>query len=196
MNIKKRLDQVREQPMSYDDYANLPEDGIRYELSSGKLEAMSPSPGAMHQLFVSEIENSIRDTCNKDYLIFQSPIDVILSEEEVRQPDLLLVHRERISIITKRGIEGAPDLVVEVLSPHSSRRDRLDKSIAYAKYKIQEYWIVDPFTESLEQYILSQDSYMLQEIYSGDMIVQSERVSCVSLSMKEILDHLPDLPNL
>jgi Uma2 family endonuclease len=196
MANKKRPDQIREQPMTYDDYANMPDDGIRYELAGGQLEAMSPSPGTMHQLIVSEIVDMVKAPCNKDYLTFQSPIDVILSDEEVRQPDLLLVHRDRISIITKRGIEGAPDLVVEVLSPYSSRRDRLDKSKVYAKYGIPEYWIVDPSNESLEQYILAAGGYALNDVYCGDLLVHSERIACISFSMKEMLDRLPELPNL
>lgn len=77
----KRADQkedgVRETPLTYDDYANMPDDGIRYELAGGRLEAMTPAPQPRHQLFLQELEDHIKATCCHDYVIFVTPIDVI-----------------------------------------------------------------------------------------------------------------------
>lgn len=191
----KRSDLVREQPMTYEDYAKLPDDGIRYELADGVLEAMTPGPNAVHQLMLQQLMDAINRSCLNEYVIFLAPIDVILSETEVRQPDIVVLHRERLSVVTKRGIEGPPDLVVEVLSPHSVKRDRSGKLTAYAKYRIPEYWIVDANNEVLEQHVLKGERYELVEVYAGDDPVRSERMPCASFTMNEIIGGLPELPN-
>lgn len=115
---KRKQDVVRESPLTYDDYANLPDDGIRYELASGQLEAMTPAPHPKHQLVIQKLAYVIEESCSTDYIVFLAPVDVILSDTEVRQPDLIMLHRDRFStLVTNRGIEGPPDLVAEVLSP-------------------------------------------------------------------------------
>src|SRR5690606_35982880 len=116
------------------------------------------------------------------------------SNQEVRQPDLVMIHRNRLDIMTKRGIEGTPDLVAEILSAHSARRDRYIKLKTYAKYKIPEYWIVDPVYESLEQYILSDEEYVLNTVYEREDSVLSERLPCVSFTMAHIIDAVADIP--
>src|SRR5690625_482322 len=149
-NKKKHV--LREQPLTYDDYAAL-DDGIRYELVNGELELMTPTPTVTHQMISFELQRSLYDSCGNDYFVFYAPVDLILSQTEVRQPDLMLVHRSRMDIITKRGIIGAPDLVVEILSPSTLKRDKLDKLHVYAKYAIPEYWIIEPELAVLEQYV-------------------------------------------
>lgn len=196
MKSKKRPLEVREDALTYNDYAELPEEGGRYELVGGVLEAMSPGPSAKHQLVSQEIAFCLKETCHSEYIILHAPIDVILSEIEVRQPDIAMVHRDRLATITKRGIEGPPDLVVEILSPSSVKRDRRSKMKSYAYYEIPEYWIVDPQNQVLEQYILHDENYELKEVYAGAQLVRSERISCVSFSMNEIMSNVPDFPDM
>ncbi len=184
-----------EQPVTYEDYANLPDDGVRYEINDGRLEAMTPGPNALHQLVLQQIIHLIMQNCARDYVVFAASIDLILSETEVRQPDIAMIHRDRLSIITKRGIEGPPDLVVEVLSPFSAKRDRRQKLYAYAKYLIPEYWIVDINNELLEQYVLDNRRYELLEVYRENEPVQSGKLTCISFTMREIMDNIPHLPN-
>jgi Uma2 family endonuclease len=191
----KHSNLVREQPFTYEDYAKLPDDGIRYELADGLLEVMSPSSNAVHQLMIQQLMEVLNRSCSQEYVIFLAPMDVILSETEVRQPDIIMLHRERLSLVTKRGIEGAPDLVAEVLSPHSIKRDRHGKLQSYAKYRIPEYWIVDVNNVALEQYLLNGDRYELVEVYAGDDHVRSELLRCVSFSMNNLIASLPELPN-
>ncbi|MTI85139.1 MAG: Uma2 family endonuclease [Firmicutes bacterium] len=186
---------IKEQPVTYEDYANLPDDGIRYEINDGRLEAMTPGPNALHQLVLQQIEHRTTQNCSRDYVVLLAPIDLILSETEVRQPDIAMIHRDRLSIITKRGIEGPPDLVVEVLSPSSAKRDRRQKLHAYAKYLIPEYWIVDINNELLEQYVLTDQQYELLEVYQENEPVHSGKFPCLSFTMREIMDSVPDLPN-
>jgi Uma2 family endonuclease len=195
MKSKKKSDVVREQPLTYDDYASLPDDGSRYELVDGVLEMMSPCASAKHQMISFQIQSKIAQSCDEDYFILNAPLDVILSPTEVRQPDLVMIHHSRINIIKKRGIEGAPDLVVEILSPSSIRRDKVGKLKSYANYAIPEYWIVDPTNESLEQYILKEDRYDLIEVYTEDEQIKSDHIRCVSFTMNEIMSKIPDFPD-
>ncbi|WP_085523174.1 Uma2 family endonuclease [Tuberibacillus sp. Marseille-P3662] len=191
---KKRNDLVREQPMTYDDYVNMPDDGYRYELDDGMLQLMSPSPSSYHQLISFEIQKRFIQSCEKDYVIFNAPIDVVLAEKEVKQPDLVLVHRDRLHIITKHGgIEGIPDLVVEILSPSSAKRDKKIKLDTYARYEVPEYWIVDPENQVLEQYVLDVEQYALPEVYGGSDFIQSKHIQCISFSMNDIIGNIPNL---
>ena len=193
---KKSHDLIKEQPITYDDYARMPdEEGVRYEINDGKLEAMTPGPNAIHQVVTQEIVHRMIQRCSQDFLILFAPIDVILSEIEVRQPDIVMIRRDRLSIITKRGIEGPPDLVVEVLSPFSAKRDRKQKIAAYAKYNISEYWIVDASNGFLEQYLMVDGKYELSEIYKEDEVVRSPQIACISFTMNDIINSIPELPN-
>ncbi|MCD9021647.1 Uma2 family endonuclease [Cohnella silvisoli] len=193
---KAREDQpiIREQPVTYNEYARLPDDGMRYEVADGVLELMSPAPSPKHQVISNQIQNLLTNSCQSEYIIIASPVDLILSATEVRQPDLVMVHRSRMEIITRRGIEGIPDLVAEILSPHSVKRDKQKKLKAYAAYHIPEYWIVDPANEALEQFILTDGRYELFNLYDREEQVRSDRLPCVSFTMGQIVDAAADLP--
>ncbi|MFC4619236.1 Uma2 family endonuclease [Camelliibacillus cellulosilyticus] len=192
MKQKKPAEKIQEAPMTYDDYAAI-DDGNRYELADGYLELLS-SPRASHQLIISRIGHLLEDACGDDYIFLSAPLDVILNNNEVRQPDLIAIHRNRLSIITHRGIEGIPDLVVEVLSPSSIKRDRVSKMLAYARYRVPEYWIVDPGVKVLEQYVLKDNHYEIVNAYLGDESVRSEKFACASFTMNDIWRTLPDVP--
>jgi Uma2 family endonuclease len=141
------------------DYFALP-DEPRCELLWGHL-VVTPAPAPRHQIVLSALAARFRDfalATGHAYLI--APIDVTLSEHTVLQPDLLLVARERRDIIPE-GFEGAPDLVVEILSPSSQRRDRLIKLGLYARAAVPEYWIVDPEEQTVELLVLAEDSYRI-----------------------------------
>jgi len=127
---KNENDRVKEQPVTYEIYADMPDDGQRYEVLDGQLELMSPGTSMVHQIIGSALHLLVQ-SCISDYIILFAPLDVILSKTNVVQPDLVMLHRSRSDIATNRGIEGAPDLVVEVLSPGSRKRDRVRKSKIY-----------------------------------------------------------------
>lgn len=190
---KKQPDQIKEHPITYETYAALPDDGNRYELVDGVLELMSPSATSQHQIASFEIQRKLADSCEADYMILSAPLDVILSPTEVRQPDLIMLHRSRLNLLTKRGVEGAPDLVVEILSPCSLRRDKISKMTSYARYGIPEYWIVDPQNGALEQYLLNGQSYGLHQIYIEDDPVSSPNIPCISFTIRDIMSKIPDL---
>src|SRR5574341_1868665 len=123
--------------LTYSDYAALPDDGRRYELHRGEL-SVTPSPGTRHQgavvAFTLRLGEHVRSRGLGKVLV--APTDCILSNVTVVQPDVLYVATDRLSIISERGIEGAPTLVVEVISPSSSHIDRDRKLRLYAEHGV------------------------------------------------------------
>ena len=146
--------------LTYDDYAALPDDGHRYELYEGEL-VMTPSPRTRHQVVVGNLHVMLAEHVQRRGFgeVFVSPIDVILSRISVLQPDLVYVERARLGIVTERAIEGAPTLVVEVLSPSTDRRDRSVKQAIYTQYGVVHYWIVDPVAQTVEALRLRDGAY-------------------------------------
>jgi len=196
MKKKTYEELVKESPVTYEMYANMEDDGRRYEISDGVLELMSPSPTFIHQSISYEMQAILNTSCRNEFIIVSSPIDVILSETEVRQPDLIMIRRSRMSIISKRGINGAPDLVVEITSEHSRKRDKVKKRNVYAKYEIPEYWIVDPSNFTLEQYVLNGDRYEIADVYAEEETIRSRTAPCASFSMSELVRNLPMPPEM
>ncbi|PWA09765.1 Uma2 family endonuclease [Pueribacillus theae] len=151
---------------------------------------ITPAPSLKHQVILTQILTVLMNSCQPDYVIFASPIDLILSNTEVRQPDLVMVPRSKMDIITSRGIEGTPSLVGEILSPHSIKRDRFNKLKVYAQYHILEYWIIDPANEVFEQYVLAENEYQLFYVYGRGDTVQSEQLKCVSFTIDQPMNYL------
>lgn len=188
---KPKEDRVLEHPVTYEAYAGLPDDGMRYEVLEGALEAMSPSPTANHQSVSMDLALRLQ-RCKSDYLILAAPLDVILSRTNVLQPDLILIHRSRTDIVTRRGVEGAPDLVVEILSPRSRARDKVRKMKIYAKHGVPEYWVVDIDARTLERHVLTETgAYELTELFESGDTVSSEKLSCASFALDELFNDLP-----
>ncbi len=188
---KKAADRVKEQQVTYEMYAAMPDDGQRYEIFDGSLEMMSPSPSVTHQTVSGDLGFILKQSCNSDYRVFYAPLDVILSNTYVLQPDILMVHRSRLNIVTERGVEGPPDLVVEILSPGSRNRDKVKKMSAYAKHGVQEYWIIDTVTRTLEQYRLGiGERFELHSLFEGDDRVTSDKLPCVSFVVSDIFKEI------
>ena len=146
--------------LTYEDYCALPDDGRRYEILDGDL-SMTPSPSVPHQGFAGNLfvvlHAHIRRHAAGEILI--APVDAILAKTTVVVPDLVFVSRERLGIVTSRGVEGAPDLVVEILSPGTASRDRVEKAQIYARYGVRHYWLADPDARALEVYELAGGQY-------------------------------------
>lgn len=136
--------------LTYEDYCRTP-DGVRYELVEGDLR-MTPSPSVSHQevskrLIMLLVERLERRGKGK---VHHAPCDVVLSQHNVLQPDLLFVSKERLGILGKAAIEGPPDLVVEILSESTERWDRVTKRSVYARFGVRELWLVDPEAKTIE----------------------------------------------
>ena len=134
------------------DYAGWP-DNERWELIDGIAYDMSPAPAVAHQKMIANLSFVLkRELKGKTCVSFIAPTDVILSDEDVVQPDVFVVCDPRI--ITPKNIQGAPDLVFEVLDPSTSKKDRWDKRLLYEKYGVKEYVLVDPDGAYVERYVL------------------------------------------
>jgi Uma2 family endonuclease len=149
---------------TYRDYLQLPEES-RYEILEGDLQ-MSPSPSARHQQAVGSLFDILLRICKSRDLgrIFVAPFDVILSETDVVQPDILFVSKARTALIQERGVFGAPDLVVEVLSPATAERDRTVKAKLYARAGVKELWLADPEEKSIEILELGADGFRRRQL--------------------------------
>jgi Uma2 family endonuclease len=147
-----------------DDYMML-EEGAPFQLINFDL-VMSPSPIPLHQVIsrriISAISDFLGDKIDDGFLVY-SPMDVKLDEGNVLQPDILYITAERKAQVVKERVEGAPDLVVEILSPSNAYYDlRLKKNI-YEKHGVKEYIIVDPIEQSAELYALKDGIYYLHQ---------------------------------
>ncbi len=155
--------------LTYSDYAALPDDGRRYELHHGEL-SVTPTPGTRHQGAIVNLIGLLLEHVRSRGLgkIFVAPTDCILSNVTVVQPDVLYVATDRLAIISERGIEGPPTLVVEVLSPSTAHLDRDRKMNLYAEHGVLYYWIVDPESRSVEAYTLTGAAYALAGCVIGE----------------------------
>ncbi|MCM3714411.1 Uma2 family endonuclease [Alkalihalobacillus oceani] len=179
---------IKENNWTIDEYYRLPEDGNQYEIINGVLE-MKPSPSTTHQRISHKLERTLTDSCESEYIIFDAPIDVVLSEKETRQPDILLIHRSREHIIEEHAIVGPPDLVIEIISPSTAKQDRTEKLESYASFGVAEYWIADHANLTIEQYGLRKEEsrYQLLNFFAQDDTVFSERIACASFVVKDVL---------
>ena len=162
---------------TYADYLETSDDE-RYELLHGEL-VMAPAPREIHQSILGRLHFEILaflDEHNLGY-IYLSPFDVVLSDENVVQPDLLFVSNERAHIITPDNIQGAPDLVVEILSPATAERDRTVKFELYAEHGVQEYWIVDPDARTITVFLLNGGAFEEVDTYSEGETLTSPKLA-------------------
>jgi len=145
---------------TYEDYVLFRDDGNRHELIDGD-HSMTPAPSTTHQRVSMNLSNLL-----KNYLIqhpigtvFAAPCDVVLSNIDVVQPDLLFVSAARTSIITERNIQGPPDLVIEILSETTRKTDEIVKRKLFERYGVSEYWIVYPELEIVKVYRPTDQGY-------------------------------------
>jgi Uma2 family endonuclease len=131
--------------LTYEDYLLFPEDGNRHEILDGE-HFVTAAPNLLHQSIVVELISWIAPFVRRHRLgrLYVAPADVLLGEHDVVQPDLLFVSQARARILTEMNVQGAPDLVIEVLSPSTRRRDEGLKLERYELLGVQEYWMVDP----------------------------------------------------
>lgn len=153
-----------------EDYMALPE-GTPVELIKGEL-VVSPAPLRPHQVIVGLLFDLLLDVARATGgQAYVSPIDVVLAEDTVVQPDVIFVDEARLGILGDQ-VMGPPDLVVEVISPNHARRDRVHKSGLYAAHGVAEYWIVDPREKVFDFFLLVDEKYQVQPL-AGDTYTSS-----------------------
>ena len=135
--------------LTYEDYCRAPDDK-RYELLNGEL-MMVPAPNMKHQEILGRLHVELHRFVQEHDLgkVYVAPVDVVLSANDVVQPDVLFISRARADRITDANVQGAPDLVIEILSPSTANRDLEDKHELYGRHGVLEYWIIDPVAETV-----------------------------------------------
>ena len=160
---------------TYEDWLALPDDGFRYEVLDGELY-VSPSPAVPHQNAVTYLVARMRVYADDHDLgvVFTSPIGVRLPGQDVPvQPDIVFVSKAQAAIIEHDAIEGAPDLVVEILSPSNWMYDRGKKQEAYRLAGVKEYWIGDYRAKTIDALVLDKEAYVLVNQYQVGDLAQS-----------------------
>jgi len=171
---------------TYEDYAKLPE-GAPYQLIGGEL-IMTPAPTPYHQRISSKLGYFLCDFIFKRNLgeVFNAPIDVYFEETETYQPDIIFISKERLDIIKETKIEGAPDLVIEILSPATAYYDLRKKFKIYEKHGVKEYWIVDPEEKSIEIYQNQEGKFKLIQMAKEKDTVNSSLFKDFELNLEKI----------
>jgi Uma2 family endonuclease len=148
--------------LTYEDYLAMPDDGRRYEILDGEV-AVSAAPGTLHQIVLANLNDVVRSHVRAHGLgrVFFAPLAVILADTTVVEPDLVFVESGRMGIVTDRGLEGTPTLLVEVLSPGTTSIDREPKFRLYARHGVPYYWIVDVEGRAIEGYEAVAGAYRL-----------------------------------
>ena len=168
------------------DYREWPDDE-RWEIIAGEAYAMSPSPSSRHQIISAELCRQMANFFKgKPCRAIAAPMDVRLSEEDVVQPDLLVVCDPRKIEVTH--VEGAPTLVVEILSPSSSLRDRALKTALYAKARVKEYWIVTPWPSLVEVFVLDRGGYRLHRAFTKEEELASPAFPELKVTLRDVFD--------
>lgn len=177
---------VKEKRLTIDYYKILPE-GAPYQLIEGEL-IMTPAPNPRHQIVSANLFKKLADFVNGKGMgvILYSPIDVYLGRENAYQPDIVFISKDRQDIIQEDGIYGAPDLVIEILSPSTARYDLREKFRIYEKYGVKEYWIVDPEITSIEIYTKEREHFSLITRAEGKGEVESVLLKGFRLTLDEI----------
>lgn len=175
--------------LTYDDYVLLPNDGRRYEILDGELY-VNPAPNTKHQRVVLNLALALATFVRTNRLgeVFVAPYDVVLSDIDVVEPDLMFIGNARMVIITEANAQGSPDLVIEVLSEGTRRYDETVKMKRYERFGVAEYWLINPDDRTVKVY--RQTNAKLTAVAVGDPTT-SPLLPGFSLPMSELFSYAP-----
>ena len=168
--------------LTYDDFVQFPDDGKRHELIDGE-HYVTPSPNTKHQTIALNLAGHLWSYVHKHRTgrVFTAPFDVVFSDFDIVEPDLLFVSKARqADVLTAKHVRGAPDLVVEIGSPSTRKRDETIKRRLYERFGVSEYWIIDPELDAIKVYRTTDGRF--------------ERVAELSLERDDVLES-PLFPN-
>ena len=173
--------------LTYEDYRATPAD-TRYELLDGEL-IMVAAPNLEHQRVSAEIYAQLRQFIKGRALgtLLYAPCDVVLSDTDVVQPDLLFVSRKREHLLTGgENVQGAPDLVIEILSPGTAHQDRGEKRALYGKHGVTEYWLVDPMAETVSVHRQRAGVLVLGHTFGREQTLRSALLAGLELRLDDV----------
>lgn len=190
--IVSALPKTSREILTYQDYLTFPDgDGIKKEIIEGEL-FMSPAPSIKHQLILRDLAILLHNYIKQHDLgeLFFAPCDVVFSNINVMQPDILFISKSNFHILTELNIKGAPDLIVEIVSPSSKDTDRIYKKNVYQKFGVKEYWLVDPNEETVEIWVLKNKNFHLYCRASKDQKIESQLLQGLQIELDLIFKSL------
>jgi Uma2 family endonuclease len=176
--------------LSYEEFRRLPDDGKRYELIRGEVH-LSPAPTTRHQFVLQNLFLNLGPHVARQRLgeVLVAPLDVRLAVDTALQPDLIFISNARAGIIREDWIAGAPDLVVEILSPSTAAHDRAIKLALYGEAGVPWVWFLDPVAKTVEVLKLEGNKYFVDCILSGDKVLTSSLFPKWKLPLKQLFDY-------
>ena len=171
---------------TYKEYCKLPE-GAPYQLIKGNL-IMTPAPTIYHQKIIGRIHLSLAQYVAANQLgeVILSPVDVYFSDTETYQPDIIFVSTNQISIIEEEKVSGAPDLVIEVLSPSTAYYDLRHKMKIYEEFGVEEYWVVDPMEQSVDLFHGKKRAFKLIKKYTQSEVLMSPLIQGFAMKLGDV----------
>ena len=175
--------------LTYEEFRQLPDDGKRYELIHGEVH-LSPSRSTKDQLILGNISLSLGTYMRSARLgvLFFAPLHVCLNPDTALQPDLIFISAERVGIVQENFVAGAPDLVVEVLSPSTAAHDRVTKLPIYAEASVPEVWLIDSQAKTVEVLKLQGKKYYVDATLAGEQVLTSDLFPGWQLPLAELFD--------
>jgi Uma2 family endonuclease len=171
---------------TYEDLFTLPDDGKRYEIIEGELFEM-PAPNFEHTTAVMNLILLIAPVVTSlGGIVRTAPIDVFMKGANSVQPDVVVLLADRLHQISKRGIEGPPNLLMEVLSPSNPEHDRVRKRLLYARGGVDEYWLVSPEAAIIEVWVRDGDAFRLLVRAGGDEQIQSRMFPNLTFPVSDV----------
>ena len=160
--------------LTYEDYETFPDDSNRYEIIDGEVYA-SPPPITAHQWASAELTWLLGAHIRQHRLgrLFYAPFAVMLSPHDVFEPDVIFISEDRMPLLDDKGMRGSPDLCIEIASPSTRIYDRTVKFERFARFGVDEYWIVDPDTKTVAVFGLENGVYVPIAVAQADDLVLS-----------------------
>ncbi len=181
------MKKASEKKFTRDDYLAWPEDE-RWEIIDGEAYCMTPAPSTRHQDIVVNLATLLKQKLSGvPCRPFVAPTDVVLSEYDVVQPDIFVVCDKKK--ITDANIQGAPDLIIEVLSPFTSLKDKREKKALYEKFGVREYIIADPLEQYVERFLFEDnDAYGKGEVFGTQEVLQINSLKGIAINLWEVFE--------
>jgi Uma2 family endonuclease len=175
---------------TYDDLFSLPSDGKRYEIIEGELYETPSSTRAHARVIINLIALLLPIAARLRGQLFTAPLDVFVPGGDPVQPDLILLLPDTAARVEMRGVVGAPNLIVEIISPSNRGHDQLTKRALYARAGVQEYWIVDPTARTVDVLALDRDALHTVQTAAGDDVVVSPRRDGAAFPLTSVFANL------
>jgi len=177
--------------LTYSDYVQFPDDGLRHEIIDGE-HYVTAAPFIRHQRLARKLVQKLGLAVDEAGLgeVFLAPCDLVLSRYDVVQPDLLFISKERLGIVTEKNVQGAPDLVIEILSESTRKIDEEVKFDLYERWGVLEYWILDTLNRTARIFRLKHGHLRLMAVLSAadGEVITTPLLPGIEMALAEIFE--------